>query len=179
MKYNDNYSVFRLPCSKRYYLTHPHKWIADIKHNIRDAYRRAKYGWTWSDVWNFYDWFLTIVPDMLHHLAENGCGYPGREPFDTPEHWHEWLHKMADLLESGRDDTQNACNEYYKEYMDHLMENWTARTKDENGWLHSVPNISEADKQYFKRAEVIGADAENNVANAMRQLGEHFYSLWD
>lgn len=180
MKYSDDYSVLRLPCSKRYYLTHPWKWIIDVKDNIRDAYRRAKYGWTWLDCWNFDYWFLAIAPDMLRHLAAKGCAYPGTEPFETPEKWHAWLEEMAHLLETGREDWQDEHNEYYKEYMDHIMDDWEPPTKDENGFYHYKPKEqTELQKKYFARAAELAAEGKANVEKALQEISKNYFYIWD
>ena len=73
---------------------------------------------------------------------------------------------MADLIESGLEDNQNACNEYYKEYMDHLFDDKDLR-------------VTEMDKDYYNRAAEICKDAEHNLENAMSQIGKNFFSLWD
>lgn len=180
MKYNDSYSVWRLPCAKRYYLTHPWKWVKDIKRNIADTYRRAKYGWTWVDVWNFDSWFLTIAPDMLRHMADKGSAYPGREPFETPEQWHDWLYEMAGLLETGREDWQDKHNEYYKEYMDHIMDDWEPPIKDKSGFYHSKPKEqTELQKKYFARAAELAEEGQKNVERALTSMAPHFHCLWD
>ena len=160
------YSVWYWPYAKRYYLTHPWKWFRHLRINIRDVYRRAKYGWTYTDVWDMDNWIMNVFPPMLRHMADKGSAYPGREPFDTPEKWHKWLHAMADLIESGLEENQNACNEYYNEFIEHLSDRGDA----------CVPGM---DKDYFKRAEEIGEDAEHNLEVAFSQIGKHFYNLWD
>ncbi len=165
MKVSNN-SVWRWPYSTRYYFTHPWKWFKHLGQNIRDAYRRARYGWTYGDVWDMDMWMMNTLPPMLRHMADKGCAYPGRPPFETIEKWHKWLHAMADLLESGFEDNQDKCNEYYNEYMEHLFDPPETR-------------VTEMDNDYFNRAAEIAKDAEANVANAMRQLGEHFFELWD
>ena len=160
------YSVWYWPYAKRYYLTHPWYWFRDLGHNIRDVYRRAKYGWTYGDVWDMDQWIMNVFPPMLRHMADHGSAYPGYEPFDTPEKWHKWLHAMADLIESGLEDNQDACNEYYNEYMEHLFD-------------PSELRVTEMDNDYYDRAAEIYKDAEHNLKVAMSQLGKHFFSLWD
>ena len=163
---NNPLSVWNFSYRTSYYFTHPWKWFKEIGKNIRDIYRRAKYGWTYIDVWDMDQWIMRTFPPMLRHMADHGSAYPGHEPFDTPEKWYKWLHAMADLLESGLEDKQNECNEYYKEYMDHLFDSDDIR-------------VTEMDRDYFNRSRELMKDAEDNVANAMTSLGKHFYDLWD
>ena len=158
----NKYSVWHIPYNKRYLLTHPWKWFKCAWRNIRDAWRRSVYGWTYGDVWNWDNWFLHTAPSMLRYLADHGNAYPGRAPFETPERWHDWLHEMADLLETGREDWQDKHNEYYEEYIDNI-----ATASDE------LRNL------YWERSKELAKQGEDNVRRAMTMLGEHFYNLWD
>ena len=176
----NKYSVWYMPYNKRYLITHPWQWFRCAWRNIRDAWRRSVYGWTYGDVWDWDNWFLHVAPDMLRYMADHGSAYPGREPFTTPEKWHDWLHEMADLLDTGREDWQEAHNEYYKEYMDKLMDKWEPWKPDENGMYHApAPQRTELDDKYFARADELAKQGEANVRRAMTLLGEHLFELWD
>lgn len=173
-------SVWDWPYCTKYYWTHPWVWFKHLGQNIRDAYRRARYGWTYVDVWNMDVWIMRTLPPMLRHMATHGSAYPGHEPFETPERWHEWLNKMADLLESGLEEKQNNCNEFYNEYIKSLEDDLSIIYTDENGMIHyKSKGLSAADHEYFNRAEEIAKDAANNVHNAMSQLGMYFNNLWN
>lgn len=180
MNYNN---VWYFAYSKRYYLTHPWKWIKEVGYNIRAAWQRATRGWTYVDVWNMDTWFLHTIPPMLRYLAEYGCGYPGRPPFDGEQgaqRWKDWLLETADLLDSGREDWQEKHNQYYDEYIKHLMEEWEPPTKDEHGFLvHKSRELSEHDKKYFARAKELSEQGEKNIRIALGRMAEWFYSLWD
>ncbi len=52
------------------------KWVA---RRLRFARQRVCQGYCDMDVWNLYDWFLDVVPDMLQQLKETGVGYPCSE----------------------------------------------------------------------------------------------------
>lgn len=179
----DNFSVWRLPWSKRYYLTHPWVWFKDIGHCIRDAYRRARYGWTYVDCWNWDTWFLSTTPAMLRHMADYGSAYPGYPPFDGDhgtEKWHEWLHEVADLLETGLEDWQDEHNEYYDEFIRQLDTKWEPAFTDEHGFIHHKPKErSELENKYFARHKELSDQGEKNVRRALSMIAEHFYSLWD
>lgn len=159
---NKKYSVWYMPYNKKYLLTHPWKWFKCAWRNIRDAWRRSVYGWTYGDVWDWDSWFLHTVPDMLRYMADRGSAYPGCAPFDTPERWHDWLHEMADLLDTGREDWQDEHNEYYEEYIKNITK---------------APN--ELRDLYWERAKELAKQGEDNVRRAMTMLGEHFYNIWD
>ena len=120
---------------------------------------RARYGWTYSDVWNWDIWFAYTVPPMLRHMADYGSAYPGYEPFDTPEKWHDWLHNIADMIETSTEDWQDEHNEYYEEYT--------------NSW------DEELRIKYMQRAEELAKQGDRNIRYAFENLGKYFYNLWD
>ena len=159
---NKKYTVWYIPYSKKYLLTHPWKWFQCAWYNIKDAWYRSIQGWTYCDARNWDNWFLHTVPDMLRYMADHGHAYPGRAPFETPEKWHDWLHEMADLLETGSEEWQDEHNEYYEEYMNNI----TTAPKE-------LRNL------YWERSKELAEQGIDNVRRVMAMLGEHFYSLWD
>ena len=68
---NEGYSVWYWPYATRYYLTHPWKWFKDLKNNIRNVYRRAKFGWTYGDVWDMDQWIMHTFPPMMRYMADH------------------------------------------------------------------------------------------------------------
>lgn len=162
----------------RYYIRQPWKWFRDCGRKVRDWYRRCKFGWTYSDAWNWDTWFIETVPPMLRHIADHGMGYPGQEPFNTPEQWHTWLHKIADLIDTASEDWQNEHNEYYEEYINGIMA--SASWIDEFGLVHTtVKSEDEIDKKYFARANELAEEGQKNMEEAMEQLGRYFHWIWD
>ena len=153
------HTVWDLPYGKRYYVTHPWKLVKNIGQNIRAAYMRARYGWTYGDVWDWDYWFMNVVPEMFRYLAKHGCAYPGYEPFETPEKWREWLLETADLIETGKEDWQDEHNEYCEEYT--------------NTW------DKELGEKYYARAKELSEQGEKNIRIALGRIAEHFYCLWD
>lgn len=177
----NKYSVWYMPYSKKYLITHPWLWFKCTWRNIRDAWRRSVYGWTYGDVWDWDHWFARVVPDMLRYMADHGSAYPGHPPFETPEKWHDWLHEMAHLIETADEAWQDEHNEYYKEYMEHIMDNWEPIVTDENGVCHhqTTKEPPEIHKQYMKRSQELAKEGEDNVRRALTLIGEHFHNLWD
>ena len=158
-------NVWRFPYSARYYLTHPLKWFQQLWRNCRDTYMRARYGYTYSDIWNWDYWFLAVAVPMLRYLANHSTAYPGYDEFDTPEKWEDWLHHIADLLESGDQEWQDAHNEYYEEYMNEPIN------------FNAPP--SELFHKYAARAKELSDEGEANIIEAFAQIGKNFYALWD
>lgn len=158
----NKYSVWYMPYNKKYLITHPWQWFRCAWRNIRDAWRRSVYGWTYGDVWDWDTWFARVVPDMLRHMANKGSAYPGRIPFETPEKWHDWLQHMAFLIETSDEAWQDEHNEFYRDYMDHIWENDKKRFD-----------------KYMTRANELREQGDKNVAQAFKEMGEHFHCLWD
>lgn len=173
-------SCWYFPYCKRYYLTHPWIWVRDLWRNFRDVRMRVQYGFTYGDIWDWDMWFLRTAPQMFRYIAEHGSAYPGHEPFETPERWHDWLNEMAGLLESGREEWQEKHNEYHEEYMARLMDKWKKPTEDNNGLLHArTPEKTELDNKYWNRANELAQQGEDNVRRALTCISEHFYDIWD
>lgn len=177
----ESYSCLHLPCAKRYYLTHPWIFIRDSYRAIRDMFHRAKYGWCYSDAWDFDNWFMNVAPQMLRHMAEHGCSYPGREPFTTREKWVDFLNEVADLIESGTEEWRDQHNEYYEEYMEHLMDQWEPAIKDPDTgfYVHKARERTELDEKYFARVKELMGESDNKIRIAFSLLSEHFFDLWD
>lgn len=158
-------TVWSFPYRKRYYLTHPLKMFGQIKRNIRAAYDRITKGycvWDWSD---FDSWFITIIPCMLRDMALKGCAYPGVEPFETPEKWHEWLNRMASQLEACQNEDDN--NEYYEPYMAML----------DNGLKDN--KIKDIREKYAARNFEILKEHNELFKKTMAEMFEHWDCLWD
>lgn len=177
-------SVFNYSYSKRYYLTHPWKLIKEFFQNCYHGWRRAIYGWTWEDCWNFDSWFCTVIPQLLKHLADYGCGYPG-EPFETPEKWHDWLHKMANTIERLQyDDWMEDSNEYSKDY-EKTFEDDLYKEEHPNGpFLTTTTSYGSSTKeeireQYYKRCEEIHKTRGQVLEDFGKEFFKHFDCLWD
>lgn len=176
-------SVFNYSYSKRYYLTHPWKWIKEFFQNCYHGWRRAIYGWTWEDCWNFDSWFCTVVPQLLKHLADYGCGYPG-EPFDTPEKWHDWLYKMAHRIERLEyDDWMEDLNEYSEDYIKTFEDDAYEEEHPDWPFLTTTYNSSlskeEIRKKYYERCAEIHKTRQQALEEVFLELGRNFDCLWD
>lgn len=165
-------NVWCLSCSKKYYLTHPWKWFKEIYWNIRSAHQRAIKGYCDTDWMNFDMWFKHIAPLMLRDIAMYGHGYPGSEPFETPEKWNSWLHRIADQITNCQDEDYG--NEYYQPFIDQLMkEPQTILTKNE------TEEKKELREKYYKRSLEIMEEQKKLFKDTMYEMLEHWDCLWD
>lgn len=156
------------PFTVRYYLIHPWKWFYHLGINIRDAWLRIIKGYCYRDVWNWDDWFCSIVPKMLRHMADYGSAYPGEKPFDTPEKWHKWLYETAHKIERlGYDNWMEDSNEYSKEYDASFENNWRPE------------KIEEIREKYYARGKEIHKTREQILENFGRDFFRYFDRLWD
>ena len=176
-----NLNVFQWPLTKRYYLTHPWKWIKELGQNIRAAWSRATKGYCGMDVWNYSDWFLSITPAMFRHLADHGSAYPGRAPFDTPEKWSDWLHSVADALDGCTEEFLDTQNEYRDDYFKTLLD---ARVEKKDGkfvrleWEDSQ-ELRDLTQLYRLREEELWKDRNARLKDTIEQIVTYFDELWD
>lgn len=166
------------PYSKRYYLTHPWMFFRECWINLKNAWMRATKGYCYTDLWNTDDWFLTVFPKMLRHLAAEHSAYPGSPPFDTSEKWERWLIEMAENLEYAISDPDEE-NEYSDEFMtmmDHCRE-----VRKETGTI--TYELDDAGKElrdkYFNRHKELTDLRQEVLEDTMTELGQHLRCLWD
>ena len=174
-------NIFNTAWSWRYYLRHPIKLIKEFFCNLYEAYRRIRYGWAYSDVWNLCDWFLVVMPQMLYALAaDNARAYPGNDEFDTYEKWRDWLLEQASKLEKCRED--GIPNEYEDAFLkvgDDRFISWL----DESGnstskFRDPTPEEEEICHKFFERGKEIHEEQLRILHEVFEELGKNFYCLW-
>ena len=165
-------NVWYWGAAKRYYLTHPWKWIKELGYNIRNAYHRITKGYCVLDWIDFDMWFKHIAPEMLRDMAMHGHAYPGAEPFDTPEQWRSWLHRMADQIAYCQDEDNG--NEYAKPYLDELM-----KSPHHNLFEEKTPAEKELFEKYYKRSLEVTDEHKKLFEDTMKEIIEHWDCLWD
>ena len=167
-----------------YYLTHPIKFFKELRANLVNAWMRITKGYCYTDVWNLNTWFCLVLPPMLRHMADYGCAYPGTAPFETPEKWHDWLHSMADVIETFEDEDfwYTKKNEFAEEW-EKTSQCARSYTTDENDNITISYNEDEHYKEikelYFMRMEEISKERQALVENTLSQFSKYFDMLWD
>ena len=169
--------------SVRHYITHPWKFFKDAHYNLKNAWQRITKGYCDMDAYNMDNWIINVFPPMLRTIADKGCAYPGSEPFDAPEKWHEWLHKIADEIEKCKEDGVEGQNEYAKQFEEACYRAARAEIKDERGFISSSFNFTSEDdevrKKYFQRFDQLNKEREERIRWVFEELGKHFDCLWD
>ena len=72
-------------------IRHPKLTIHNCKILIKNNYQRMTRGWADYDAYNFNNWFLGVVPEMLKHMREN---LHSRPVSVSIEEWEDILTKM-------------------------------------------------------------------------------------
>lgn len=152
-----------------YYFRHPLIWFKDLYYNMHYAHDRMTKGYCYLDKINFEVWFKEIASNMLRDLAMYSHGYPGTPPFETPEKWSSWLHRMADQLAKCVNEDEG--NEYYEKYMD-LLENFSLDMPESK-------ELKEARENYHRRWDEINKEHKKLFKETMDELIEHWDCLWD
>lgn len=171
-----NLNVFSLPYTKHYYLTHPLKFVRQFGRNIKQAYKRIRYGWCNYDAWDFDSWFCSVVPPMLKKLAE-GNSYPD-QLFNSINEWHTWLLNMAAKIEKMQyDDWMDSKNEYAADYNKTFDDNDNLIVS--NYYEHSSFTKEEIRKKYYDHAKEIALTRQQDLEEIFIEFGRNFDALWD
>lgn len=167
-----------------YYLTHPIKFFKELRANLVNAWMRITKGYCYTDVWNINSWFCLVLPPMLRHMADYGSAYPGTKPFETPEKWHDWLHSMADVIETFEDEEfwYTKKNEFAEEW-EKASQKARSCSTDENGNTIISYNEDEHYKEikdlYFMRMEEISKERQELIEDTLSQFSKYFDMFWD
>lgn len=146
--------------SKRYYLTHPWALVKDLWIGAKNIWHRGKYGYAYIDAWNMSTAWCEMGANMLLHLAEHGCAYPGQGEFNTPEKWKAHLEDMARRLRKCADVDWDDENEYYVEYFNDLKND-------------------ELRRKYWQRAKELQAVRTAFIRETFEEFGRNFDCYWD
>jgi hypothetical protein len=68
---------------------------ATVSRNLRARAQRAHRGWADIDTWSLDTTLCRTLAGQLTHLADTTHGWPGREPYPTPEDWDTALRTAA------------------------------------------------------------------------------------
>ena len=151
--------VYTWPAKKSWYLRHPLKWFGYLLYNIRSARQRVRRGYCDSDWYNFYAWFLYIVPEMLRDLADKGHTY---QASGSPEEWHDKLYRIAGNLEKCQED-----NLPKNEYEDAVASN------------NPPENINLLRLKYKGQNKKIMKDRHDLLVSTLVELAENLDDMWD
>ena len=172
-------NVFSYAYRKRYYLTHPWKFIKETGQNFRAAWHRATLGYAYRDIWELGPQLLEILPPMLRHLEKYHCGSPCDM---TDEEWTQWLHDMANSIERLQEENWEKQNEYADEFF-RVSEEMRREKRLENGGLRITwsdePDYKVLTKKYFARCEELNKQWDIEAEKVGSLLFKNLTKLWD
>jgi len=172
--------------SRRYYITHPWKWVSDFLRRVRWAWQRSKRGYADCDWWNMDYWMIAVLPSMFDDFAKYHCGYPAGESGFTDEQWTAYIKEIAQHLRNCDEEQKTNVNEYEEEFeamMDARSTLKVIRKDERDNIVHELPEETPEEKElsrkYFDRHEEIYTWRCNEAIKAFEMIGKQFFSLWD
>lgn len=165
-------SVFTFSYRKSYYLIHPWVWFKDAYWGIRNLWHRARYGYAFVDAWNMSDATCEMMANMLIHLVEKSCAYPGREPFETPEKWKKHLEEMATRMRriANRENYIQEQNGYWPEFEKRILY-FPKKTLTENE--------KDLRAKYYAREKELWREIQDYIQETFTMFGKYFEMYWD
>lgn len=160
-------NVFKFSYRKSYLLKHPVKLFKEIKANLTAAWMRCTKGYCYSDIWNFYDWFLSTVPAMLEHLEKYHCGYPADM---KEEEWVAILKEIIQHLHNAEED--NPSSERKNPYQEAFEEQF----KNNDFFNKETTDI---DRQYYLAEKELDEWRQEEIEKAFDLMKKYFFALWD
>lgn len=127
---NGRIPFYAFSYKKSYYLTHPLKFLGEIKTLISNMKHRLLYSWDWPSLWNMDSFLGQLVPSMLRELADRACGYPESEGCPNMETYRAYLREFAKLWEYANSEDDNVpelVENSHSEYA--LVERMLARAR--------------------------------------------------
>ena len=175
--------------------------ISIWKEDIICIYQRLRYGYCYRDIWSIDQWFLTVVPNMIHDLRVNSHGYPSF--FEGPEEenirkWDRILGRMEFLFREANEDTCRKKNLYEEEH-DLAQEEFTtkygmfgeklkteeeiAREKREHThrlyMMSDVPEYVEISGKWLAAEGELREYRDQCLKQGMELMTKYFRNLWD
>lgn len=130
-----------------------HYRIQNALDNLHARYQRSKRGYSYGNVWNMFDWFMTTVKPMLIHLRDHGIGVPLDLYLDGEDNerkaWEDILTEMIECLDNMNEE------QIYDKY-----DLWGKhKTKNNYEYVNDLMNTNK--DRFFKL------------------FSKYFYDLWD
>ena len=175
--------------------------ISIWKEDVICIYQRLRYGYCYRDIWSIDQWFLTVVPNMIHDLRVNSHGYPSF--FEGPEEenirkWDRILGRMEFLFREANEDTCRKKNLYEEEH-DLAQEEFTtkygmfgeklkteeeiAREKREHThrlyMMSDVPEYVEISGKWLAAEGELREYRDQCLKQGMELMTKYFRNLWD
>ena len=152
------------PYLKRYVFENIKWYLYEIKY----AWQRMLYGYSYSDVVDADYFFLNTMANVLEDLKNTTNGYPA-----TEESFESWKEKLGYIVFCLREADSDTCskNQPYFDFIDD--KDYVKLSEDEK----SKYDIEK--KKWFNREEAIGSYRNDMAMIALDLIKENFGKLWD
>ena len=152
------------PYLKRYVFQNIKWYLYEIKY----AWHRMLYGYSYSDVVDADYFFLNTMANVLEDLKNTTNGYPA-----TEESFESWKEKLGYIVFCLREADSDTCskNQPYFDFIDD--KDYVKLSEDEK----SKYDIEK--KKWFNREEAIGSYRNDMAMIALDLIKENFGKLWD
>ena len=152
------------PYLKRYVFKNITWYLYEIKY----AWQRMLYGYSYSDVVNADYFFLNTMANVLEDLKNTTNGYPA-----TEESFESWKEKLGYIVFCLREADSDTCskNQPYFDFIDD--KDYVKLSEDEK----SKYDIEK--KKWFDREGAIDSYRNDMAMIALDLIKENFGKLWD
>lgn len=179
----------------------PLRQIKRWKEDITCICQRLRYGYCYRDVWSIDEWFLTVIPNMIHDLRINGHGYPGYFTGTEEENVRKWdmiLKRIEFLFREANEETCCRKNPYedvhdqarvaftlkYGMFGEKLKTEEEKEQEKNKGYcrmytMSDVPEYKEISDQWLTAENELTAYRDQCMKEGMKLFTKYFWNLWD
>lgn len=161
---NKNASAFKnitILCTLR----RPFQFFKNLKNSMQVSIKRAKYGISRSDSYDFGIYLNYIVENGLKFLKNEGNGYPIG---CTYEEWHKILSHMIELCEFINSDDYEATKDVYEDFL-----------KKKRVFGEESQVTEESRKVWLDEEKCLAKRKSEACKELYNNIGKYIYELWD
>lgn len=165
------------PYVKRFYVSHPWKFLQECWWNIKAGWSRCTKGYAYRDAADMDEFLLHLIPAMLRELA-NGPAYPGNDEFPTYESWQMWCNSLANRFENVQEehwgDGRNEWETQWHSMMPALLPHPNLTTT----YTFTTEQVEEVREKYYAREKELFEEREQIIQQLYLELAKHHSMLW-
>ena len=152
------------PYLKRYVFQNIKWYLYEIKY----AWQRMLYGYSYSDVVDADYFFLNTMANVLEDLKNTTNGYPA-----TEESFESWKEKLGYIVFCLREADSDTCSKN-QPYFDFIDDKDYVKLSEDEKIKYDIEK-----KKWFNREEAIGSYRNDMAMIALDLIKENFGKLWD
>ena len=137
---------------------------------IKNFYHRGKYGFSYSDSYSIYTWFLEIFPKIISHMKNNLSSYPAHDLNDEPNLFNSFSNQV--ILQ------ENEQIKMWENILERII--YCLHEADEEKCSVKNNYVYKENKKLWKEKEEEIFTYRNNMKNeAFDLIKKYFWDLWD